>query len=197
VLDYNVEDGVPFLVMDYAPNGTLRHLHPDGTRLPLGTIVSYVKQLAAALQYAHNRYVIHCDVKPENMLVGRNGEILLSDFGIAKIAGAHEQDKVTGTLPYMAPEQIDGTPCAESDQYAVAMVVYEWLSGSCPFQGSREEIIYQHRYVVPPSLREQLPALPLAVELVIMKALSKLPADRYPSISAFAAALEQASRTRR
>ncbi len=197
VLDYDVEDGVPFLVMDYAPYGTLRHLHPHGTRLPLRTVVSYVKHLADALQYAHQRFVVHCDLKPENILVGRNGRILLSDFGIAKIAGAHEQDKIVGTLPYMAPEQIDGTPCTESDQYAVAIIVYEFLSGKCPFQGSREAIIYQHRKVTPASLREQLPALPIAVEQVIMKALSKRPADRYPSVSAFAAALEQASRIRR
>jgi eukaryotic-like serine/threonine-protein kinase len=86
VLDFDVQEGVPFLVMDYAPNGSLRRKHPRGTGLPLPTILSYVSQLALALQYAHDHQMIHRDVKPENMLLGRNNEVLLSDFGIALLA---------------------------------------------------------------------------------------------------------------
>ena len=86
VLDFDVKEGVPFLVMSYAPNGTLRHRHPKGTQLPLETILLYVKQIADALQYAHDEKLIHRDVKPENMLLGRRNEVLLSDFGIAIIA---------------------------------------------------------------------------------------------------------------
>src|SRR6266702_3092285 len=77
VLDFGVENGIPFLIMDYAANGTLRQRHPKGSRLAPATIVPYVKQIAAALQYAHDRRLIHRDVKPENMLVGRNEEVLL------------------------------------------------------------------------------------------------------------------------
>src|SRR5579864_8199006 len=83
VLDDDVEEDTPFLVMDYAVGGTLRHRHPKGTRLPLTTIISYVKQVADALQYAHDQRVIHRDVKPENMLIGEHDDLLLSDFGIA------------------------------------------------------------------------------------------------------------------
>src|SRR6266852_4590937 len=83
VLEFGVEGKTPFLVMDYAPHGTLRQRHPKGTRLPLDTIISYVTQVADALQYAHQEKLIHRDIKPENMLLGRKNEVLLSDFGIA------------------------------------------------------------------------------------------------------------------
>src|SRR5438876_11057334 len=86
VLDFGVEGRTPFIVMEYAPNGTLRQHHPKGTRVPLATIVSYLKQVASALQYAHEERLVHRDVKPENMLVGGQNQILLSDFGIATIS---------------------------------------------------------------------------------------------------------------
>src|SRR5437588_7564524 len=77
ILDFDVEEGVPFLVMDYAPNGTLRKLYPTGTPLPFANIILYVKEIAAALQYAHEQGLIHRDIKPENLLLGRNHEVLL------------------------------------------------------------------------------------------------------------------------
>src|SRR6266571_5205605 len=83
VLDFGVEEHVPFLVMSHAPDGSLRQRYPRGTRLPLEKILHYVKQVASALQYAHAEKLIHRDVKPENMLLGRNDELLLSDFGLA------------------------------------------------------------------------------------------------------------------
>src|SRR5215469_5192281 len=85
VLDFGIEGDTPFLVMEYAPNGTLRHRYPKGTPLPPDNIVSYIKQVASALQYAHDRKLIHRDVKPENMLLGTNDQILLSDFGLAMV----------------------------------------------------------------------------------------------------------------
>ncbi|GAC1378066.1 MAG: hypothetical protein NVSMB33_01260 [Ktedonobacteraceae bacterium] len=83
IMDFGVEKKTPFLVMDYAANGTLRQRYPHGTQLPFTTIISYVSPIADALQYAHTTKVIHRDIKPENMLVGQKGEVLLSDFGIA------------------------------------------------------------------------------------------------------------------
>src|SRR5947209_19744231 len=76
VLDFDVKDGKPFLVMDYAPNGSLRERHPRGTPLPLALVISYVRQVASALQYAHDRHLIHRDIKPENLLLGSQGEVL-------------------------------------------------------------------------------------------------------------------------
>src|SRR5437588_12548207 len=122
--------------MDYAPNGTLRKLHPKGTMLPLSLIIAYTKQIASALQYAHEEKFIHRDVKPENMLVGRRDAVLLSDFGIALIAQSsryQSTQEVIGTVAYMAPEQIQGKPRRASDQYALGIVVYEWICGDRPF----------------------------------------------------------------
>src|SRR5690349_9906990 len=83
--DFAVEDDIPFLVMEYAPNGSLRRSHPQGTSVPLATIVFYVKQIAEALDYIHEQKLIHRDVKPENMLLGRNNQVLLTEFDIAVI----------------------------------------------------------------------------------------------------------------
>src|SRR6266446_8353629 len=83
VLDFAMHEGIPFLVMEYAPGGSLRTRHPAGTRLPLDTIVSYVNQVASALQYAHDQHLVHRDVKPENMLLDSQDNLLLSDFGLA------------------------------------------------------------------------------------------------------------------
>src|SRR5712691_9662892 len=86
ILDFDVQEGVPFLVIDYAPGGSLRRRYPKGSQVPLPLVIAAVKQVGAALQYAHERKVIHRDVKPENMLVGRQQEVLLSDFGLATLA---------------------------------------------------------------------------------------------------------------
>ncbi len=189
-------DEIPYLVMDYAPNGTLRQRHPKGTRLPLDTIISYLSPLAQALQYAHDRRVIHRDVKPENVLIGQNGEILLSDFGIAVTAPIEQSLKTQnqgGTIPYMAPEQIRGKPQPASDQYALGIMAYEWLCGIRPFQGSTMwEIIDQHLFQSPPSLREMLPDLPPMVEACILKALAKDPCDRFATVQEFVTTLELA-----
>jgi len=196
VLDYGVERKTPFLVMYYAPGGTLRQLHPKGTRLPLPTIVTYVKQVADALQYAHREKLIHRDVKPENMLMGRHNDVLLSDFGIAVIAHSTSSQKVetmAGTIAYTAPEQLQGHPRPASDQYSLGVVVYEWLCGDRPFQGTLTEVAMQHAMMPPPSLRQKAMEIPVEVEQVVMIALAKDPEQRFASVQAFAHALEQAS----
>src|SRR5918912_761438 len=143
ILDFGLQEDTPFLVMEYASGGTLRTLHPNGTRLPLATVVSYVKQVASALQYAHEQRLIHRDLKPENLLLGPDQEIWLSDFGLAVVAqSARSQpfQQTAGTLAYMAPEQLKGQPTPASDQYALAVLVYEWLCGQPPFCGSFPEL---------------------------------------------------------
>ncbi|SRR5579884_705418 len=195
VLDFDVQQGTPFLVLDYAPNGSLREKHPRGRPLPLELVVQYTQQVGSALQYAHDNKLIHRDVKPENMLVGKQGEILLSDFGIAAVAhstSSMSTQSSMGTLTYMAPEQIQGKPRRESDQYALAVTVYQWLSGEAPFQGSTSEIIAQHLAATPPPLRSKAPHVPAMVEQVVMTALTKNPQERFGSVQAFVTALEQA-----
>jgi hypothetical protein len=199
VRDFAIERSVPFLVMDYVPGGTLRQHCPRGTCLSLEHTVRHIKQIAAALQYAHNHGIIYRDVKPENVLQGA-GSVLLSDFGISVSApppGAASSLGLAGTLPYMAPEQFQGQAVFASDQYALAIVAYEWLCGARPFEGSGMALASQHAHLPPPPLREKDPSLPEAVEAVILKALSKRPEQRYVSILTFARALERASRGER
>ena len=196
VLDFGVEGSTPYLVMDYAPHGSLRQRHPKGTRLPTVDLLPYVKQVAMALQYAHAQKLIHRDVKPANMLLGLDNEILLSDFGIALIAQTslyQDTREVVGTVPYMAPEQLQGKPRPASDQYSLGIAVYEWLSGEYPFLGSFTEVASQHVLVPPPPLHEKVPDISPAVEQVVMTALAKDPELRFMSVQAFASALEQAS----
>ncbi len=188
-LDFDVQDGIPFLIMEYAPNGTLRQRYPKGSLVPPGTIVSYVRQVAPALQYLHQQKLIHRDVKPENMLLGSNDEILLAEFSSAIIVQSTRSQptqEAAGTVTYMAPEQIRGKPRPASDQYALAVVVYEWLCGEPPFSGSIREIATSHMSAPPPSLHAKVPAISPAVEQVILKALAKDLQQRFEDVQAFA-----------
>ncbi len=199
VHEFGIENNFPFLIMDYAPYGTLRQIHPRGARLPLSTIVSYVKQIADALQYIHDQNLIHRDIKPHNLLLGPEHEILLSDFGIALLSQnmsyrRQQVQEFEGTVLYAAPEQLRGLPRIASDQYALAVVVYEWLCGDWPFHGTVEEIASQHTLVPPPLLHEKVPTISPAVEYVILRALAKEPLERFESVQEFATALERASR---
>ncbi|HEU5226164.1 MAG TPA: serine/threonine-protein kinase [Ktedonobacteraceae bacterium] len=199
VLDFGVEtkSSIPFIVMMYAPNGTLRQRHPRGSRLLPSTIIQYVKEVAGALQYAHEENLIHRDVKPENMLVGQQMEVLLSDFGIAtvsqsgRISMTQQTQVVQGTYYYMAPEQFYGKACRASDQYSLGIVAYEWLCGTCPFQGLFYEVVGQHLHVAPPSLRERGVAISLQTEQIVMTALAKNPGNRHANVREFAQVLEQ------
>src|SRR5258708_4737043 len=155
VLDYGVENGTPFLVMAYAPNGSLRQRFPEGMRLSLEQVVPLVQQMASALDYAHEQGLIHRDVKPENMLIGAHNQVLLSDFGLALLAqNMHTQaaNAMAGTALYMAPELLErGKVHFASDQYALGVVTYEWLCGQRPFTGSSFiQIGAQHVLVKPP-----------------------------------------------
>lgn len=199
VLDFGFEQTQPFLVMDYAPGGTLRDRHPMNSVVPLPVVISYLKQIAAALEHAHTRKLIHRDVKPENMLIDTDGNILLGDFGI--VATAHSTASMrtidkSGTVHYMAPEQINGKPRPQSDQYALAIVTYEWLCGKRPFQGdSPIQIAMQQLSADPPPLSQQNASVLAGVEQVIFKALAKDPGQRFDSVLAFVHALEQASQS--
>jgi serine/threonine protein kinase len=155
-----------------------------------------VQQVADALQYAHDEKLIHRDVKPENMLIGQRKDILLSDFGIASTA--HSTSSMStqipvGTISYMAPEQIQAQARPASDQYALGIIVYEWLCGVRPFEGSYTEIFAKHLMVPPPLLRQKVPILSPDIEQVVLTALAKDPHQRFASVQAFANALEQAS----
>ena len=198
LLDFAIENGTAVLIMEYAPKGSLRQQYPDGTQVPLTTVADFVAQIATALQYAHNHHVIHRDVKPENILLGADDHLLLSDFGLSLLTPSSQPlstQNPAGTPRYMAPEQLHGKPGFASDQYALAIMVYEWLCGKLPFRGTMWEIWQQHLHSDPLPLRSIRPELPPQLEQVVQRALAKKPQDRFVSIQAFAHALAHATQT--
>jgi serine/threonine protein kinase len=199
MLDFNIAQDMPFLVMEYAPMGDLGQHFPKGSAFPVHTIVPVVLQIASALQYIHNVQLIHCDVKPSNILLGTKQDAWLTDFGIAHVMRAGKRaspsvaNKLVGTPLYLSPERIEGSPLPASDQYSLAVMVYCWLCGSEPFSGTGLQICLQHLSTPPPCLRDFVPSISLAVERVVLKALAKDPKQRFSHVGEFADALKEAS----
>ncbi|GCE13824.1 hypothetical protein KTT_36830 [Tengunoibacter tsumagoiensis] len=187
------ESGQPYFVMEYAPQTILDlFLHPDGSRrLALAEeLVPYIQQTADALQYVHSNGLVHQDVKPGNLLIGRNKQILLSDFGTTFYLGMQTHaslGEATGTAAYMPPEQWKGNPRRDSDQYALATCCYELLSGRTPFVYKRlEEMWNAHLKETILSPQQWNPRIPAEIVAVLLRALSKDYHQRYPSIIDFA-----------
>lgn len=189
ILDYGFVNERPYLIMPLA-TGSLKNT--QGTILSLDTIVTYIKQIAEALEYAHDHNIVHRDIKPGNFLIGSRGELLLSDFGIATITHSvrTSQQDVIGTPQYMPPEQWQGKARRASDQYALGIVVYQWLCGAVPFRGSMEQLMWAHLQQDPPSFKERGVQVPPEVGRVVRRALAKAPEDRYGGVQNFANALE-------
>jgi eukaryotic-like serine/threonine-protein kinase len=179
-----------FLAMAYAMHGSTHQ--PPGISLPLPLVINYIHQSAEALQFAHAQGISHQRLKPENILLGANNEILLSDFGFANKRFSISQPSLSSVL-YAAPEQLQGRPHIETDQYSLAAIVHEWLSGTPLFTGSVEEIVEQHLEVEPPTFQEKGLKFSPDIEQVIMRALKKEPQERFPDIASFASAFEHAS----
>lgn len=201
VLDFGIKkpDNIGFIVMDYAPHDSLAQKYPRGTQVELVTVVAYVQQIASALQYAYDKNVIHRDVKPPNLLLDAQDNVLLSDFGIAMGRAtsntyANQATQGIGTLAYMAPEQFRGRAEFASDQYALALIVYEWLCGELPFYGN-DYISWSllHQQEEPPPLCSKVPTLARDVEKVILKALAKDPKARFSRIADFTTELSKAT----
>ena len=204
VHDAGVQDGMLYLVMEYVPDGSLADAIRPGPAQKLkpplqpDLVAELISQVAAALQYTHEHGVVHRDVKPGNILARRTPEgkwqLLLADYGIARgIPDTGQKTQVTGTLTYMAPEQFSGQFSPASDQYALAVVTYQLLAGRPPFEGDLATLTQGQLYEAPPSIRTFNPAISPTLEAVVLRALSKKPADRYPSVFAFAAALRSAA----
>ena len=196
LLDCGIQGEKPYLILDFAPHGTLRQRCRRGAVLPLSQVVHYVKQIADGLQYAHNQRIIHRDVKPENLLLDSHDNVLLSDFGISlpgqTLPSPKTQD-ILGTTGYMAPEQTDGHPAFASDQYSLAVIVYEWLSGTLPFKGTKAVEIRLQQQKSPPPLAKKVPGVTVELEQVIFKALSEQVSARFRRVQDFASALELAA----
>ncbi|MGB9724326.1 MAG: protein kinase domain-containing protein [Chloroflexia bacterium] len=190
-----------YMVMEYIEGGTLRdrlQARPEGQRrLPPAEVAAIVRGIAAALDYAHQRGIVHRDVKPANVMFTRDGDPVLTDFGIARMLG---EGSVTmagvsvGTPDYMSPEQARGEPATPaSDVYALGVMVYEMLTGRRPFDAETPlGVIVQHLQAAFPSPRQVDPSFPEALENVLHRALAKEPAARYPTAGELARELESA-----
>jgi serine/threonine protein kinase len=198
-----LENDQPYFVMEYAPQTIVDIFRTsDGSRrLAFAEeLVPYVQQTADALQYVHDMKMVHQDVKPGNLLIGRNGQILLSDFGTTLYLGTHTHaslGEVTGTAAYMPLEQWQGNPRRDSDQYALAVCCYELLAGRTPFVYSRIEEMWNAQISEPPQSPQRWNSrIPVEVAAVLLRALAKDYHRRYASITEFsdsyAAAVETA-----
>lgn len=190
-----------FMVMPYCPDGSLSSwLQQRGNPvLSPQEVAHFVQQAASALQYAHENGIIHQDVKPQNFLIRRISDtalpdLLLADFGIARLtAGTSSSSQaIRGTPVYMAPEQWEGLPLPASDQYSLAIMAYQLLTGRTPFQGGPSQMMFQHFNMSPLPPSAINPALGPEIDTVLLTALAKRPDARYPSIAAFADAFQQA-----
>ncbi len=194
-----------YLVMPYRPEGSLADVLQrlsEPKRLLPSDVVHIVQQAADALQHAHAHNIIHRDVKPSNFLLRNRNEnavlpdLLLTDFGIAKLSTTSENGSSTtirGTATYMAPEQWTDHPEPATDQYALAIMTYELLTGRAPFLGNQQQLMHQHIYVQPAPPSKFNRHISQDIDAVLLRALAKAPADRFPSISAFSSALKEAA----
>jgi serine/threonine protein kinase len=214
--DFSEQDGNLYIVMQLVDGGTLKHLldslrdssnrgnqyGQDGTgAMDIGEANRIFQQLASALAYAHEKGIIHRDIKPVNVLMDRTKRPILSDFGIAKVllgtSGLTRPGAGVGTPEYMSPEQCKGEPVdRRADIYALGVMLYETLTGRTPFIGDNyPAIAHSHIYEEPPDPRIFNPQIPLSIRDVILTALQKMPAYRYQYASDMAKALEHALQT--
>jgi serine/threonine protein kinase len=202
VHEYGEREGLAYLVMPYVSGGTLRDELERWGALPLEKVASYLEQIAAAIDFAHEHGVIHRDIKPANIMMTPEGRLLLADFGLVKIVadGQSAQVRITGvgapvgTPDYMSPEQVIGEEVdVRADLYSLGVVLYQMVTGTTPFRGETPmQIAAQHLQVPPPSAQIMRPDLPVGAEQVLQRALAKRPADRYESAQDLADAFRTA-----
>ena len=195
-----------FMVLDFIDGPTLRKIARQfGRPLTPGEVLGYLEPICAALSYAHSEHVVHCDMKPANVMVDRVGRVFVNDFGIARIS---ESSTVTfstpGTATYMAPEQWRGGEDVypATDVYALGVMLYELLSGRSPFTGetvqtrghTREKVMREHLSLEPPPPSRWNPAVPPAIDQVVLTCLAKAPEERYQRADELLVAFEAACR---
>ena len=187
---------LPYLVTELASYGSLRDLiNQDDSPFPAEQAMAILLQVGSALQYAHDSDVAHLDIKPENILFSSPDQVWLADFGIAVILTATRtrEGGMAGTYAYMAPEQYKGKMSKKSDQYALACIAYELLTGHRPFEANTaHELMHQHMHKRPYSPDEYNPDIPTAACDVILKALAKQTKNRYETVAEFLAELNYA-----
>lgn len=202
VLAYGRENDLDYMALPFMPGGTLTARINAHTRgMPLPQAADYVAQIASALDYAHERGVIHRDVKPANVLLDADGRILLADFGVARVFESTGQSalptltvegQLLGTPAYMAPEQLDGPRVSrQADIYALGVTLYQMVTGALPFEADTPIALAMRRLQAePPPPRRDRADLPAPAQAAILRALARRPEDRYATAGALARAFD-------
>jgi serine/threonine protein kinase len=185
-IEFTSDRSRPYMVMEYVEGQTLRALLSKEKRLSVDKTVDFGEQLASAMAHAHSQGVVHRDLKPENVLVTAQDQIVVTDFGVAFMAGARRLtwrwfSTALGTPDYMSPEQIQGKRGdARSDVYAIGVMLYEMLAGRVPWEGDNAlSVMSQHISAPVPPLHEINSAVPPPIEGIVRKCLRKNPDERY------------------
>ena len=185
VHDFGLDSGRLFIVMEYVPGQDLKSIINERGPLEIEETVSLIVQACAGIGYAHRAGLVHCDIKPQNMLVTPDSRLKVVDFGIARALASILPDEkaevVWGSPQYFSPEQAAGEPPSPaSDVYSLGVVMYEMLIGKLPFKASTpEELARMHRELPPPSPSRFNHAIPVQLEQILLKVLSKEPSARY------------------
>ena len=194
IFDRGSWDGTYYIAMEYLPGKTLKEVIREQGPMPPGEAIEIAIQVLRAAAYAHRHGVIHRDLKPHNIILAEEGRVVVTDFGIARAASDGEitqAGSIMGTAQYLSPEQAEGGRVSEaSDIYAVGILLYELLTGTVPFQGESAVAVALQHLSAPPKRPSLLnPAVPPELDRIVLKALAKDPAQRFPTAEAFIAAL--------
>ncbi|MGM0443542.1 MAG: serine/threonine protein kinase [Fibrobacterota bacterium] len=184
--DYGVEQGLSYFSMQYIEGDNLAALIPR-KGLSVRTVLDYSRQICRGLLYAHRKGIIHRDVKPQNILIDKNNTCNITDFGIARLFRGKrvtQAGMAVGTPEYMSPEQAAGDSLDyRTDIYSLGILMYEMLTGDVPFSGEQAvSIAYKHVHATPRPPSAHRPGIPKRLELIVIKALKKDPAERYASV---------------
>src|SRR5262245_15605372 len=198
IYDRGEAEGTYYIAMEFLDGRSLKELIVSRGPAPIRLAIDYARQVLAAISHAHRNGIVHRDIKPHNVLVGPEGRLKVTDFGIARSGASQmtEVGSIVGTAQYLSPEQARGAPVdPRSDLYSLGVVLYEMLTGTVPFAGETPvEIAMKHLSQVPKPPSELRPEVPHELDAVVMRTLAKDPAQRYGSAEEMDADLARVAR---